>query len=142
MFSEMRCGFAAERWRTNDSVWESEERVPDTILTARDMLKMATLDGAHVAGLEDRTGSLTPGKQADVVVIDGTGAGMAPIIDPVAAVVLCADTSNVETVIIGGKVQKRDGKLVADWTSARKRLQESSDYLVNELAKTKQDQNA
>ena len=142
LFSEMRCGFAAERWRTNDSVWESEERVPDTILTARDMLKMATLDGAHVAGLEERTGSLTPGKQADVVVIDGTGPGMAPIIDPVAAVVLCADTSNVETVIIGGKVHKRDGKLVADWESARKRLQESSEYLVNELAKAKQDESA
>jgi cytosine/adenosine deaminase-related metal-dependent hydrolase len=142
MFSEMRCGFAAERWRTNDSVWQSEERVPDTILTARDMLKMATLDGAHVAGLEDRTGSLTPGKQADVVVIDGKGTGMAPIIDPVAAVVLCADTSNVETVIIGGKVQKRDGKLVADWESARKRLQESSEYLVNELATAKQDESA
>jgi 5-methylthioadenosine/S-adenosylhomocysteine deaminase len=142
MFSEMRCGFAAERWRTNDSVWESEARVPDTILTARDMLKMATLDGAHVAGLEARTGSLTPGKQADVVVIDGTSTGMAPVIDPVAAVVLCADTSNVETVIIGGKVQKRDGKLVADWKSARNRLQESSDYLVNELAKTKQEESA
>jgi 5-methylthioadenosine/S-adenosylhomocysteine deaminase len=142
MFSEMRCGFAAERWRTNDSVWESEERVPDTILTARDMLRMATLDGAHVAGLEDRTGSLTPGKQADVVVIDGAGAGMAPIIDPVGAVVLCADTSNVETVIIAGKVHKRDGKLVADWKSARNRVQESSDYLVNELEKSKQDQSA
>ena len=40
------------------------------MLTAKDMLEMATLNGAHVAGLEDRTGSLTPGKQADVVVID------------------------------------------------------------------------
>ena len=44
---------------------------------------MATLDGAHVAGLEDRVGSLTPGKQADVVVIDGTAPGTAPMIDPV-----------------------------------------------------------
>ena len=56
------------------------------------MLTMATLDGAHVAGLEERTGSLTPGKQADVVVIDGTAPGTAPVIDPVATVVLCADT--------------------------------------------------
>src|SRR5918999_2604303 len=86
MFTEMRCGFAAERWKVNDSVWESEEAVPDTMLTARDMLTMATLDGAHVCGLEDRTGSLTPGKQADVVVIDASGPGVAPVIDPVAAV--------------------------------------------------------
>ena len=62
MFTEMRCAFAAERWKSNDSVWESEEPLPDDALTARDMLTMATLDGAHVAGLEDRTGSLTPGQ--------------------------------------------------------------------------------
>ena len=61
------------------------------------MLEMATLDGAHVAGLEDRTGSLTPGKQADVVVIDATAINLAPIHDPVAAVTLSADVSNVET---------------------------------------------
>jgi 5-methylthioadenosine/S-adenosylhomocysteine deaminase len=140
MFTEMRCAFAAERWRVNDSVWESEEPVPETILTARDMLTMATIDGAHVAGLEDRTGSLTPGKQADVVVIEGTGPGTAPVIDPVASVVLCADTSNVDTVIIGGKIHKRDGRLLADWESARKRLKESSDYLVEALAKKKAEQ--
>ena len=50
MFTEMRCAFAAERWRSNDSVWESEEPLPADALTARDMLTMATLDGAHVAG--------------------------------------------------------------------------------------------
>lgn len=132
MFSEMRCAFAAERWRSNDSVWESEEPLPSDALTARDVLTMATLDGAHVLGLEDRTGSLTPGKQADVVMIDGTGVGVAPIIDPVGAVVLSADTSNVDTVIIGGKIHKRNGRLLADWESARKRLQASTDYLVEQ----------
>ena len=50
MFTEMRCAFAAERWRSNDSVWESEEPLPEDALTARDMLTMATLDGAHVVG--------------------------------------------------------------------------------------------
>src|SRR5262249_44649064 len=129
MFTEMRCAFAAERWRSNDSVWESEEPLPATALTARDMLKMATLDGAFVAGLEDRTGSLTPGKQADVVVIDGSGPGIAPVIDPVASVVLCADTSNVDTVIVGGTVHKRGGKLVADWASAAAGVRASSEHL-------------
>jgi 5-methylthioadenosine/S-adenosylhomocysteine deaminase len=135
MFTEMRCSFSAERWRSNDSVWESEDPLPENALTARDMLTMATLDGAHVAGLEDRVGSLTPGKQAAVVVIDGAGPGTAPVIDPLATVVLCADTANVDTVIVGGKVQKRDGKLTADWESARKRVQASSEYLQEALAK-------
>lgn len=135
MFSEMRCAFAAERWRSNHSVWESEAALPDDTLTARDMLTMATLDGAHVMGLEERTGSLTPGKQADVVVIDGHGPGIAPVIDPVGAVVLSADTSNVDTVIVGGTIHKRDGRLVADWASASKALQASSGYLREALVK-------
>ena len=135
MFTEMRCGFAEERWKSNDAVWESEEPLPDTALTARDMLTMATLDGAHVAGLGDRVGSLTPGKQADVVIIDGTAPGTAPIIDPVGTVVLAADTANVDTVIIGGAVRKRGGKLTADWDSARKALETSSAYLRDALAK-------
>ena len=142
MFTQMRCVFAAERWRTNDSVWEANVAVPDTILTARDVLQMATINGAHVAGLEDRTGSLTPGKKADVVVIDGRAVGTAPVIDPVATVVLCADTSNVDTVIIGGVIHKRDGKLLADWDAARRGLEASSGYLVEALAKKKREQPA
>jgi 5-methylthioadenosine/S-adenosylhomocysteine deaminase len=139
MFTEMRCAFAAERWKMNAAVWESEEPVPGTILTARDMLKMATLDGAHVAGIESRTGSLTPGKRADVVVIEGRAIGVAPVIDPVASVVLCADTSNVDTVIIDGKVHKRDGRLVADWESARRKVESSRDHLLDALARGKQE---
>jgi cytosine/adenosine deaminase-related metal-dependent hydrolase len=135
MFTEMRCAFAAERWRSNDSVWKSEDPLPEATLTARDMLTMATLDGAHVAGLEARTGSLTPGKQADVVVIDGSAPGTAPIVDPIATVVLAADTANVDTVIIGGQIRKRNGKLTGDWGSALKKVEASSAYLRDALAK-------
>jgi cytosine/adenosine deaminase-related metal-dependent hydrolase len=75
-----------------------------------------------------------------VVVIDGTAPGTAPVIDPVATVVLCADTAHVDTVIIGGKIQKRGGKLAADWSSARSKVEASRDYLVDALAKKKQEQ--
>jgi 5-methylthioadenosine/S-adenosylhomocysteine deaminase len=133
MFTEMRCVFAGERQKLNAAAWETDTPVPATMLKARDLLQIATLNGAHVAGLEDRTGSLTPGKQADVVVIDGKGVGTAPVIDPVATVVLCADTSNVDTVIIGGKIRKRDGKLLADWSGARRGVEASRDYLLQAL---------
>jgi cytosine/adenosine deaminase-related metal-dependent hydrolase len=103
------------------------------MLTARQMLEMATINGAHVAGVEDRTGSLTPGKQADVVVLDATALNMAPVIDPVAAVTNCADVSNVETVLIGGQVRKRDGKLAADADGARRKVEASRDHLLAEL---------
>ena len=135
MFTQIRAAFGAERARVNAVTWELGTPTPETMLTARDMLTMATLDGAHVAGLEDRTGSLTPGKQADVVVIDATAIGVAPVHDPVAAVTLSADVSNVEHVIVAGVFRKRDFRLVADVKAAVSRVQASRDYLVAAAAK-------
>jgi 5-methylthioadenosine/S-adenosylhomocysteine deaminase len=137
MFTQIRAAFGAERARVNAVAWEKDEPVPDTMLTARQMLEMATINGAHVAGVEDRTGSLTPGKQADVVVIDARPLNMAPVIDPVAAVTLCADVSNVETVIVDGVVRKRDGKLVADESRARDLVESSRDHLIAEVDRRK-----
>ena len=74
-----------------------------------------------------------------MVVIDGTAPGTAPVIDPVGTVVLAADTSNVETVIVGGAIRKRDGQLTGDRDSARKRVETSSAYLLDALAKKKQE---
>src|SRR5215208_3065319 len=135
MFTQMRAAFACDRARVNAAGWEAgaEGDVSDTMLTARQMLEMATRNGAEVAGVGDRTGSLTPGKQADVVVLDATALNMAPVIDPVAAVTNCADVSNVETVLIGGQVRKRDGKLVADADGARRKVEASRDHLLAEL---------
>ena len=131
MFTQMRCAFGAERVVVNGECWKDDSPLPDTMLKAREVLQMATVDGAYVAGVEDRTGSLTPGKRADVVVIDGKAPGTAPMIDPVALVTLSADTSNVLHVIIDGDVRKRDGRLVADWDSARALVEASRDYLLD-----------
>ena len=136
MFTQMRAAFAAERSRVNATCWEANTTVPETMLTARQMLEMATINGAHVAGLEDKTGSLTPGKRADVVLVDARGINVAPVIDPVAAVVLCADVSNIETVIVDGVVRKRDGKLLADVDDARAKVEAARDFLV-EAARAK-----
>ncbi|WP_026875401.1 amidohydrolase family protein [Jiangella gansuensis] len=139
MFTQMRAAFAGDRARINATSWEADTTVPETMLTARRVLEMATINGAHVAGLEDRTGSLTPGKRADVVLIDATALNVAPVIDPVAAVVLAADVSNVETVIVDGIVRKRDGRLLADTVRARELVEGARDHLVTELAKRKAD---
>ncbi|GHA28053.1 TRZ/ATZ family hydrolase [Streptomyces tauricus] len=130
MFTQIRAAFGAERARVNAACWQADSPVPDTMLTARQMLEIATVNGAHVAGLEDRTGSLTPGKRADVVAIDATALNIAPLIDPVAAVTLSADVSNVETVIVDGVVHKRDGRLLADTGRARRLVEESRDRLT------------
>jgi cytosine/adenosine deaminase-related metal-dependent hydrolase len=132
MFTQIRAAFACERALVNAQCWEANVEVPATMLTARQALEMATINGAHVAGLEDRTGSLTPGKQADVVVIDAAAPNVAPLIDPIAAVTLCADVSNVRTVLIGGRIRKCDGRLVDDLERARRLVEQSRDYLITE----------
>ncbi len=133
MFTQIRSAFGAERARINEVTWDFDVPTPEYMLTAKDMLKMATLDGAHVAGLEDRTGSLTPGKQADVVVID-VGINVGPIHDPVAAVTLSADVSNVEHVLVAGNFVKRDFKLAGDVARAMWLVNSSRDYLVSAAA--------
>jgi len=137
MFTEMRSAFGTERARVNAECWQADTPVPDTMLTARQMLEMATINGATVAGLGDRTGSLRPGKRADIVLIDARALNVAPVIDPVAAVTLCADVSNVETVMVDGQFRKRDGKLLGDVDRARTLVEASRDYLLAETAKRK-----
>ena len=133
MFTQIRAGFGSDRERICGAAWQVDTEIPADTVTARQMLEIATLNGAHVAGVEDRTGSLTPGKKADVIIIDGTAPNMAPLIDPAAAVALSADVSNVETVIINGVVQKREGKLVANWDRARHQVEDARDYLVSQV---------
>ncbi|MFE6623415.1 amidohydrolase family protein [Streptomyces sp. NPDC008086] len=130
MFTQIRAAFGAERARVNADCWKANLPVPDTMLTARQMLEIATLNGAHVAGVEDRTGSLTPGKRADVVAIDATAPNVAPVHDAAAAVTLSADVSNVDTVIVDGVIRKRDGRLLADLDRARRLVEESRDRLL------------
>jgi 5-methylthioadenosine/S-adenosylhomocysteine deaminase len=135
MFTQIRAAFGAERARVNAVCWDLDIPIPEDMLTAKDMLKMATLDGAHVAGVEDRTGSLTPGKQADVVVIDATAVNVGPVHDPAAAVTLSADVSNVEHVLVAGAFRKRDFKLSGDVARAMSLVQDSRDHLVAAAAK-------
>jgi cytosine/adenosine deaminase-related metal-dependent hydrolase len=136
MFTQIRAAFGADRARANAVFWERNEAAQG-LLTARQLLEIATANGAHVAGVEDRTGSLTPGKKADVILLDARELNVAPVIDPVAAVTLCADVSNVDTVIVNGVVRKRDGMLLADVERARRLVEESCAYLVDEAARRK-----
>jgi 5-methylthioadenosine/S-adenosylhomocysteine deaminase len=136
MFTQIRAAFGADRARANAVFWQKNEPA-ENLLTARQMLEIATINGAHVAGLESRTGSLTPGKKADVVLLDTRRLNVAPVIDPVAAVTLSADVSNVDTVIVNGVVRKRNGALTADVARARDLVERSRDHLLGEAARRK-----
>ncbi len=81
-------------------------------LSYTDVLEFATIDGARACGLEDKVGSLTPGKQADIVLLQTNAINTAPMVDPMGTIVVFADTSNVDTVLVAGNVVKRGGQLV------------------------------
>ena len=132
-FTQMHAVFASERARRHQAAWDADPNdtvdTPD-LITSRDVLRWATIDGTKVAGVSDWTGSITPGKKADLVIIDTKAVNVAPVIDPVGAVVCAADTANVKTVMVDGKLLKQDFKLTAVLDGARRAVQESRDYLV------------
>jgi cytosine/adenosine deaminase-related metal-dependent hydrolase len=72
---------------------------------------MATIEGARANGLLRKTGTLTPGKQADMILLRTDMINVMPVNDPVGAIVLGMDVSNVDTVIIAGATVKRDGQM-------------------------------
>ncbi|ACZ90260.1 amidohydrolase family protein [Streptosporangium roseum] len=80
-------------------------------VTPRDILRTATLEGAHALGLAGVTGSLTPGKRADIVLIRADRLNLAPVADPAVAVVHSAQPADVDTVLVDGRVLKRGGRL-------------------------------
>jgi 5-methylthioadenosine/S-adenosylhomocysteine deaminase len=135
-FTQMHAVFGSERGRKHQAAWdESLDGLTASpgLITSRQVLEWATLGGAQVAGIADRTGSLTPGKQADIVIIDGGAVNVAPIIDPVGAVVCAADISNVKTVLVAGTVVKQDFRLLASLDGPRKAVEASKDYLLSKF---------
>jgi len=119
-FSAMRILFALHSHRIGS-------RVP---LTLKRLLQLATLDGAVDLGIADRTGSVTPGKRADLVLVRTDQSNLAPAEDPYSAVVTFGLPSNVDTVIVDGRVLRRGGaftafdhaKIVADARESAERL--------------------
>src|SRR5688500_5321529 len=101
-------------------------------LTARDVLRYATINGAKHLRLDKKTGSLTPGKEADILILDATAINVAPLNNVPGAVVSLMERTNVETVIVAGKVRKWKGKLLdVDLGSLRRQLESSRDYIFS-----------
>jgi len=102
MFDEMRTCALIHKARTCDP----------TVISARDVIRIATIGGAEVLGLADRLGSITPGKLADFVVVDGRPPHMRPLRSPESHIVYSASGRDVAWVVIGGEVVVENGKLL------------------------------
>ncbi|TPP05032.1 amidohydrolase family protein [Rhizobium glycinendophyticum] len=129
MFTEMRTAFYLQRSAAQGRKLRGDQNAPKPV-GMRDVLRAATIDGARVAGLEHKTGSLAEGKQADIVIINANDINLYPSANALGTVAAAADRGNVETVIIGGIVRKRDGKLVGvDMPKLRRATESSRSYL-------------
>jgi 5-methylthioadenosine/S-adenosylhomocysteine deaminase len=82
-------------------------------MTARQALEVGTIGGAWSMGIDDKVGSLTPGKRADLIMISPNALNMAVVTDPAHVVLEATTPENVDTVVVDGRILKRGGKLVA-----------------------------
>ncbi|GGM62383.1 cytosine/adenosine deaminase-related metal-dependent hydrolase [Halarchaeum rubridurum] len=109
LFTQLRTAVQVERGLRNQPAVERGEQIQDVTPTAHRALEYATIEGARALGLADRIGSLTPGKRADITIIDGEDLNTAPVHNPVETVVFQAGIENVDTVLVDGTVVKRNG---------------------------------
>jgi len=131
MFGQMRAAFQCQRALVNQRALYGGSFEGENLATAQDVLEFATIDGARTVGLAHKTGSLTPGKEADIILLRTDRLNMVPLNDPVGAVVVGADTSNVDSVFIAGRAMKRKGQLLnVDLDRARRLAVEARDYVV------------
>jgi len=132
MYANMRMALTFSRHQINDGPGRNYETIVDQPVSTRDVFRWATIEGARAIGLESEIGTLAPGKLADIVLVNARSLNLAPVLDPVADLVLHAHAGNVDTVIVNGKVRKRAGKLTEDRIGELLgRLDDSRDYLLS-----------
>jgi 5-methylthioadenosine/S-adenosylhomocysteine deaminase len=135
LFGEMHALFGQQRSAMRYRRFRGEQNVPKPI-SVEAVLKAATVNGARVAGLDSEIGTLTPGKQADIIAVRTNGVAVFPVTNAIGTIVQAVDRSDVDTVMVAGAIRKRAGQLVgvdvgklsADVTASRNYLLEASGY--------------
>ena len=128
-FSQMRGVFGMQRVLVHEKALRKQPA--PSLVTAREVVRWATLGGARANGLERKVGSLTVGKQADVVLLRTNAINVMPLNNACGAVVLGMDTSNVDTVIVAGRIVKSQGSLVGvDIGSIERSVQAAREHVL------------
>jgi 5-methylthioadenosine/S-adenosylhomocysteine deaminase len=131
LFTQMRTAFTLQRMQVLARQRAGETNLP-TLLTVRDVVEFATIEGARANALDAKVGTLTPGKQADIILLRHDRLNVLPLNNAYGAVVLDMDTSNVDTVFIAGAMVKSGGQLVGvDIARVARLAQESRDYILS-----------
>ena len=130
-----RVALSMQRALDNANSRRAHGAIPDTTtIPTREALRWITIEGARMLGREDHIGSLTPGKLADLVVINATDLNLFPVHDPVSTVVMQTSLANIEAVMINGAWKKRNGRLLVSGLDEKKeRLGVSGRRLVHDI---------
>ncbi|MET8989934.1 amidohydrolase family protein [Nonomuraea wenchangensis] len=129
MFTQMRALHTVQRMRAVNAAYGTGEQ--PARIGVHDVLDFATLQGARSIGLSDVTGSLTPGKQADVLVVHAEDLNNMPLNDPVGTLVLGCDARNIDAVFIAGQVRKWAGTVLdVDLAALREDVSASRDRVL------------
>ena len=129
VFAQMRGTISVQHATVFDRKLAGKAGLPK-LMTTRDVIRCATVDGARVAGVGDAAGSLEPGKQADIVMLRTDRPNIFPINDAIGAVVWGMDTSNVDRVFVGGRRLMGGGVLDADVDRARLLASAARDHVA------------
>ncbi|GAA3166238.1 hypothetical protein GCM10020001_109390 [Nonomuraea salmonea] len=111
MFGVMRAALAYQQLVVAGAAGPMDRAPGLPTFDAADLLSFATIEGARACGIDDRTGSLTPGKEADLIMIRIDHANLLPATDPAAAIVANGHAGNVDTVVVAGRALKEGGVL-------------------------------
>jgi cytosine/adenosine deaminase-related metal-dependent hydrolase len=130
MFGAMRALLAGTRLMVHMKALAEKRMVEPLPLSSRDALEFATLQGARACGLDHKTGSLTPGKEADIVLIDTDAMSLIPVNNPVSSVVEFSHIGNIDSVFVAGAAKKRNGQLLGvDFPAFRSQVDATRDAL-------------
>ncbi|WP_027029001.1 amidohydrolase family protein [Mesorhizobium loti] len=130
LFGEMHALFGQQRSAMRYRRFRGETNVPGPI-SVEAVLQAATINGALAAGLEAAIGTLTPGKQADIIMVRTDGVAVFPLSNAIGTIVQAVERSDVDTVMVAGNIRKRAGKLVdVDLARLASEATASRDYLL------------
>jgi|SRR5580658_2069389 5-methylthioadenosine/S-adenosylhomocysteine deaminase len=130
LFGEMHALFGQQRSAMRYRRFRGEAGVPAPI-SVEAVLKAATVNGARAAGLESEIGALTPGKQADIIMVRTDGVSVFPVTNAIGTIVQAVERSDVDTVMVAGAIRKRAGKLIGvDVAKLRAEVNASRDHLL------------
>jgi cytosine/adenosine deaminase-related metal-dependent hydrolase len=128
-FTQMRSLITLQRLVANENALAGKDYAK--LMSSADAVRHATIEGAKGLKLDHKTGSLTPGKEADVILLDAEALNVAPLNHAAGAIVTLMDRTNVDTVFVAGQVRKWKGTLLGyDIPRLRRELEKSRDHVL------------